>query len=95
MGPQQIDRMLEAFASTGAPAVRPVHCAPDGTPRPGHPVVLARRLWPAACALRGDVGALQLFAEHPEWLVGIPVAGEPPPDIDLPEDYQRLLDARH
>jgi molybdenum cofactor cytidylyltransferase len=88
-----IDRLLRDFAAGGAPALRPVWRDARGGRVPGHPVLLARALWPAALALRGDAGARQLFAAHPEWLLEVPVAGEPPGDVDTPEDLA-LAEAR-
>lgn len=88
-----IDRVVAAFLAAERPAARPVYCTSEGVRRPGHPVVLARSLWSAASAIRGDEGARGLFVAHPEWLLEVPVTGEPPPDIDDPEDYQRLANA--
>jgi len=86
-----IDRILTAFKDVGTPAARPVYCAANGQRQPGHPVVLARRIWPEAEELRGDQGARQLFSAHPDWLTEIPIAGEPPLDIDSREDYAQAL----
>jgi molybdenum cofactor cytidylyltransferase len=58
---------------------------------PGHPVFVARTLWPQVEALRGDEGARALFAAHPEWLLEVEIDAEPPPDIDTWQDYERAL----
>jgi CTP:molybdopterin cytidylyltransferase MocA len=58
---------------------------------PGHPVLLARGLWPRLEELRGDTGARELFAAHPEWLCEVEVDEEPPVDLDHFEDYLREL----
>jgi molybdenum cofactor cytidylyltransferase len=58
---------------------------------PGHPVLLARRLWPELAPLRGDDGARALFDAHPEWLLAVECDAEPPADIDTWDDYQRAL----
>jgi hypothetical protein len=63
--------------------------APAGGGVPGHPVFLARSLWPELESLRGDTGARQLFAVHPEWLHEVDVEGEPAGDVDTPEDLAR------
>lgn len=88
-----IDRVAAAFLSGDAPAVRPVWYTAAGVAQPGHPVVLARRLWPVLAGLSGDQGARAIFAAHPEWLREVAIAGEPPPDIDDLEDYRRVFDA--
>ncbi len=81
-----IDRVAAAFLMGDAPVVRPVYA---GGSVPGHPVFLARRVWPAIEGLRGDQGARVLLAAHPEWLAPLPVEGEPPADVDTADDYQR------
>lgn len=88
-----IDRVAGAFGACDAAAVRPVWRTCGGTVKPGHPVVLARRLWPELAGLTGDQGARVLFDAHPEWVREIEIAGAPPPDIDDPEDYRRAIDA--
>lgn len=86
-----IDRMAAAFLAAGLPVARPVYSEPNARRIPGHPVFLARRTWPDVEQLRGDEGARALLRAHPEWLLEVPVAGEPPRDIDTWEDYERLL----
>lgn len=73
-------------AETMAPIVAPLV---DG--QRGNPVLFDRRTFPDLLALQGDVGGRALFARYPvTWLTW----HDPAPllDIDLPEDYQRLLD---
>jgi molybdenum cofactor cytidylyltransferase len=82
-----IDRVAEAFLSAGAPLARPVY--PDAGGVPGHPVFLARRVWPQLATLSGDRGARALVSARPDWLLEVSVAGDPPPDVDTWEDYQR------
>ena len=86
-----IDAVAAAFVTGGAAAARPVYETASGERIPGHPVFLHRRLWPALDALRGDAGARTVLAEHPEWVLEVPVAGAPPVDIDTPEDYDRTV----
>jgi CTP:molybdopterin cytidylyltransferase MocA len=45
-------------------------------------------------ALRGDAGARALIASHGTAVELVEVGGEPPADIDTPEDYERLLERR-
>jgi molybdenum cofactor cytidylyltransferase len=88
VGADLIDRVAEAFLAGGAPLARPVY--PDAGGAPGHPVFVARRVWPQIEALSGDQGARGLIAARPDWLLEVPVAGEPPLDVDTWEDYQRV-----
>jgi molybdenum cofactor cytidylyltransferase len=85
---QAIDDMVAAFLAAGARAARPVF--PDAGGRPGHPVLLAREIFCELEPLRGDQGARSLFSEPRNGVIEIPVAGEPPPDIDTPEDLARV-----
>lgn len=88
-----VERVVGAFLAGGAPAARPVYAAASGTRTPGHPVVLARRLWPALATLHADEGARALLAAHPEWLLEVEIDGEPPADVDTRDDYRRALEA--
>jgi molybdenum cofactor cytidylyltransferase len=82
-------------------AIRAVAAArrPDGPPmlraayrgRPGHPVLLERALWPEAARLRGEGGGRVLAARDPAALGLVEVGGDPPEDVDTPEDHARLL----
>ncbi len=89
-----IDRMVAAFHGANAPLVRPVYSSPDGRRVPGHPVLLARRIWPEVENLSGDQGARALLATHPDWLLELPLEGEPPSDIDTWEDYLGAVEDR-
>jgi molybdenum cofactor cytidylyltransferase len=88
-----IDRVTAAFLAAEAPVVRPVYCVSHGRRVPGHPVVVARRIWREAERLRGDEGMRGLLARRPEWLLEVPVEGEPPGDVDTPDDYRSLRTA--
>jgi len=88
VGAELIDRILDGFLAAESPGVRPVY--PDAGGAPGHPVLLAREIWPEVEALDGDQGARALFRKHPDWLQTIPVAGVPPTDIDTPRDLPQL-----
>ena len=87
-----IDRVAAAFRAGDAPVARPVYAA-GGRRVLGHPVVLARRIWPEVERLGGDQGARTLLAAHPDWVLEVPVEGEPPADVDTWEDYERAVDA--
>jgi molybdenum cofactor cytidylyltransferase len=58
----------------------------------GNPVLLDRSLWPAARALRGDVGARALMADHEVTEVDCTGTGDPS-DVDTLDDL-RALDGR-
>ncbi len=88
--PALVDAVVEALLSGADAAVRPVWRDGTGAVHPGHPVVLARALWPEIARLSGDRGAWALFDAHPEWLRELPMAGDPPSDIDDPADYRRM-----
>jgi molybdenum cofactor cytidylyltransferase len=85
---EAIDDMVAAFLAAGARAARPVYTDAGG--RPGHPVLLAREIFHELESLRGDQGARALFAEQRPDVIEVGVAGEPPVDIDTPEDLARL-----
>ena len=88
-----IDRVAEAFLAGDAPAARPVWRGQGGDRIPGHPVFLARRLWPEVERLGGDQGARVLLAAHPEWVLEVACEDQPPTDIDDVDDYERAVDA--
>jgi molybdenum cofactor cytidylyltransferase len=89
-----IDTVAAAFRHATASIVRPVYSVSGDRRVPGHPVFLARRVWPDVDELRGDHGARALLTAHPEWLLELPVAGDPPGDIDSWEDYRFAIDAK-
>ena len=88
IGAPLIDFVAREFWAADAVIARPVYSDAGGTISPGHPVFLARRIWPEVEALEGDQGARALITAHPEWLYEIPLAGNPPADIDTWKDYQ-------
>jgi molybdenum cofactor cytidylyltransferase len=86
---QLIDRLAREYLKSKSAIARPVYSDPDGGRVPGHPVLLARRIWPEVEKLEGDQGARTLIAAHPQWVSEILIEGEPPVDIDTAEDHQR------
>lgn len=76
-------RAVAAAALAGAPIARARYA--DG---PGHPVALARGVWDAARALRGDTGARALFDVVD--VVEVSVPGTVPGDVDSADDLARL-----
>jgi molybdenum cofactor cytidylyltransferase len=80
-----IRAVIDAYKRTGSLVVQTSYRG-----RLGHPVLLDRRIWPEVEAVRGDVGARDLLAGHPEWVVPVEVPGDPPPDLDTWDDYRRM-----
>ncbi|MBM3660387.1 MAG: nucleotidyltransferase family protein, partial [Actinobacteria bacterium] len=54
-----------------------------------NPVLLARGVWPDACALEGDEGARQLMGRHPVVEVDCTGTGDPA-DVDTLDDLRAL-----
>lgn len=90
--------LIEAVATTfhtgNARIVRPVYADAKGGRVPGHPVFLAREIWPEIEALRGDHGARVLLDVHPDWLCEVLVPGPRPRDIDTWAEYEQIAAAR-
>lgn len=83
-----IDAVVAVWRDGSGPVVRARYR--DG---PGHPVLLARSVWPELATLEGDTGARPLLAAHPEWLAEVDVDGDAPPDVDTWADYRALVAA--
>lgn len=81
-----IRALADAQAESAAPILRAAYRG-----RASHPVVLARAVWPGAEALRGDAGARSLIAAHAGEVELVEVGGDPPEDIDTPDDLARLI----
>jgi molybdenum cofactor cytidylyltransferase len=77
--------VVRSYLATGGPVVRARYGG-----RPGHPVLLAREVWPSLVGIRGDAGAGPLFRQHPGWVVPVDLPGPAPVDVDTWEDYRRL-----
>jgi molybdenum cofactor cytidylyltransferase len=91
--PGLVDRVVAAFHAGGLPVARPVYGHGARRRVPGHPVVLARRLWPEVEKLTGDEGARRLLEANPAWVLEVPVEGERPADLDTWADYARAVGA--
>ncbi len=58
----------------------------------GHPVLFSTEYRQEALQLKGDVGARQILADHPEDILEIEMETDVVvDDLDTPEDYRRLL----
>jgi len=88
----RVDAIRAVVAAQGVSDAPILRAAYRG--RPSHPVVLERSVWPGAEALRGDAGARALIAAHAGRVELVEVGGEPPEDIDTPEDLVRLIARR-
>jgi molybdenum cofactor cytidylyltransferase len=81
-----INRMIEAFLSSGKPICQPVYGGIKG-----NPVLFHRTLFPFLFTISGDQGGRELLREHPEWVHHVffpdPKTGI---DLDTPEAYERF-----
>ncbi len=73
--------VIGAYRATGAPLVRASY---RGVP--GHPVLIARTLFPETIAETGDRGARGVLARHAELIHEVAVDRDPPDDVDSPAD---------
>jgi molybdenum cofactor cytidylyltransferase len=80
-----VDAVRAAYAAAPDLAM----AAPWYRGEPGHPVLVAERLFPAILDLRGDRGARSLWSKLSHDLVRrVDVDEDPPPDLDTPDDYE-------
>jgi CTP:molybdopterin cytidylyltransferase MocA len=56
---------------------------------PAHPTLFVRSVWDEVVEA-GDHGARQWLGRHPERRLLVEVGGNPPADVDTPEDYERI-----
>ncbi len=93
--PGTVRALLDAYARTRAPVVRPVHTgtASTGTSRRhGHPVILDRALFDLLRCADPAQGAKPIIRACENRAVTVPVAGDAPfIDIDTPEAYERAF----
>lgn len=81
-----IDRLLDEYAGSGKPIVRPEI---DGVP--GNPVLFSARLFPDLLRETGDRGGREVIARHADEVQRVEV--DDPRlclDVDSPEEYERL-----
>lgn len=81
-----VNAIVDAFHDTRRPVVRATYGG-----APGHPVLLARTVWPDVMAVEGDTGARDLLRGHPDWVTDLPLGEAAPLDVDTDDDYRRLL----
>lgn len=82
--PNQIQAMIQAYLVSGAQALRASYQG-----RVGHPVVLARALWPDLLLEEGDIGARRIL-EKTSGIEVVEVGGRAPIDVDTREDLAAL-----
>lgn len=86
-----INQLISVFAETDGPIVVPAYRG-----QPGAPVLLDRSLFPELAEITGDEGGRQLFEQHSDEIVTVPLTDERPLlDVDTPDDYQVLLEMEH
>jgi molybdenum cofactor cytidylyltransferase len=85
-----IDHMLRVFSGRRPSILRPVHRGSHGERVPGHPVLLARAVWPLLDHLEADEGARALMQQRPDLVQMVEVASCVPADVDTLEDYRRI-----
>lgn len=93
VSPAVIDLAVSEFASidvSRTPMLRPIYIG-GGQRVPGHPVIIARSLWPQVVTLEGDQGARVLIAAQPESLATLELDSAAPADIDTPAEYSQAL----
>ena len=82
-------RALEAAATQARPADRPAVVPRYAGVGPRNPVLLLRAAWSWVDELEGDHGLGRLIEERPDQVLTVVVDGEMP-DVDTPEDLERL-----
>lgn len=85
---RHVRRIVDGYRTTGRPIVRARY--PGGVP--GHPVLLAREVWPRVRALRGDAGARRVMDDEPDLVTEVSFDTPAPQDIDTTQQYQAALE---
>jgi molybdenum cofactor cytidylyltransferase len=81
-----IDRLIAAFDPAGGHTI----CVPEYQGTPGHPVLFARRFFPALQELSGDIGAKPILREHADQIATVPVGDVGITiDLDTPAAFRR------
>ncbi len=81
---QTLDRIVEAYYSTGKPIITSEYVGTLGVP-----VLFSRTLFSELMALKSNEGAKQLIKKHIHEVCSVPFP-EGAIDIDTPEDYEQL-----
>lgn len=84
--PAIVDGLVRAFRASGRPVVVPVYAGERG-----NPVLFGASLFGELLRVTGDQGARGVIASDPDRVEVVDFPFAPPPDVDTPEDYERLL----
>ena len=80
--------LVAAFASSGAPVVRPLY-----GDRPGHPVLFARATWAELAEPALERGARDVVHRHAGEVRDVPLDDRGVTvDVDTPDDYRRVVE---
>lgn len=88
--PEVIPRLVTAMRAPGIAIVAPLYR--DGR---GNPVLFSAAVFPELLALTGDHGARPVVDKDPRRVALVPFDFPMPPDLDNPEDYERLRSPRN
>lgn len=80
-----IPRLIQTFRQTGKAIVAPVYGGVQG-----NPVLFAAAVFLELRSLRGDRGARPVVEKDPGRVAVVPFDLTVPPDLDTPEEYERL-----
>jgi molybdenum cofactor cytidylyltransferase len=80
-----VERIISAWQAGGGPIIRPRYEASPNVP--GHPVIIARSVWPLIEQLNGDAGLASAGSRQAETLVDVRGIN---PDVDTVTDLQAL-----
>ena len=84
--PEFIDRALSEWKRN-----RPWAAVCSYRGRPGHPFVFSREAFGELAGLHGDKAVWKLIEAYPDMVREIEIDAGLPPDVDTPEDYERVL----
>jgi molybdenum cofactor cytidylyltransferase len=87
VGPDIIDRLVDAFQEHGAAIVQPVYGS-----TPANPVLFSRELFSDLLTIDGDQGARSIVKRYADTVLRVVVSDGPAPgDVDTDEDYRALI----
>ncbi|MFL5798104.1 MAG: NTP transferase domain-containing protein [Actinomycetota bacterium] len=76
-----VQAVIATHTATGARIVRARYRG-----IPGHPVLIAKELFPEVEGTTGDAGARDVLRDHADEIVEVDIDRDPPPDVDTPDD---------
>lgn len=85
VGPEIIDQAYDQWRAT-----RPWASATQYNDGLGHPLVFAREAFGELRSLHGDKAVWKLIEGYPDRVAKLRVVSPLPPDLDTPEDYDRI-----